>query len=304
MSRIHEALKKAQQERAGASPEERSERSSDILVNAAVTDSLRAREAESVQVATAPASRTPQAQLNYEELLARCPERRWVPDRRTMLFLNGSQNTLGTEEFRTLRSRLYQIREKQPLQTLLVTSALPGEGKTFTAANLAQTIARQHNRRTLLIDGDLRRPQLHTMLGAPSSPGLSDYLLGEVDELSILQRGSMNNLFFVPRGKEVSNPSELLLNGRLKTFIERVASFFDWIILDSPAAMVVSDASLLANACDAALLVVRAATTPFDVAQKVRQDFADTPIVGVVLNWAEPSEGYQSYYAYYGTGRA
>ena len=184
MSRIHEALKKAQQERAGASPEGGSESLSDILVNAAVTDSPRAPEAESVQVGTAPASRTPQAQLSYEELLARCPERRWVPDRRTMLFLNGSQNTLGTEEFRTLRSRLYQIREKQPLQTLLVTSALPGEGKTFTAANLAHTIARQHARRALLIDADLRRPQLHAMLGAPSSPGVSDYLLGEVDRKS------------------------------------------------------------------------------------------------------------------------
>ena len=82
-----------------------------------------------------------------------------------MLFMNGDDSVRGTEEFRTLRSRLYHMREKMTLKTLLVTSALPKEGKSFTSANLAQVIVRQHGRRVLLIDADLRGPRLHLMLG-------------------------------------------------------------------------------------------------------------------------------------------
>ena len=88
-----------------------------------------------------------------------------------MLFLNGDDSAQGTEEFRTLRSRLYHLREKMPLKNLLVTSALPKEGKSFTAANLAQVMVRQHGRRALLIDADLRAPRLHPMLGTTSESG-------------------------------------------------------------------------------------------------------------------------------------
>ena len=106
----------------------------------------------------------------------------------------------GTEEFRTLRSRLYHLREKMPLKTVLVTSALPKEGKSFTATNLAQVMVRQQGRRVLLIDADLRAPRLHRMLGTTSDPGLSDYLQGKSDEFSIMQRGPLENLFFIPSG--------------------------------------------------------------------------------------------------------
>jgi len=216
-----------------------------------------------------------------------------------MLFFNGGRPTVGTEEFRTLRARLYQIRDKQPVRTLLVTSALPGEGKTFTAANLAQAIVRQHERRALLIDGDLRRPQLHLCLGAPISPGLSNYLLGEADEISVIQRSSMENLFFIPRGKEVPNPSEVIANGRLKELINRLKPAFDWIIIDSPAAVAVADARTMAGVADGLLLVVRAGSTSFEMAQKVQQEFADKVMLGVVLNRVEPSEGYSAYYSNY-----
>jgi len=289
MSRIHEALKRAQQERASAQP--------GTPASAMEIPAPPDRPMVEEPAVTAPAP--PAGAVRVEDLLARCELWPWKPRHDRMLFFNGRKHALGMEEFRTLRSRLYQIREKQPLQTLLVTSALPGEGKTFTSANLAQAIVRQHERRALLIDADLRRPQLHIELGAPVSPGLSEYLLGETDEFGAIQRSPMSNLFFLPRGKEVPNPSELIGNGRLKHLLDRVSHAFDWIIVDSPAAVAISDAAVLAGICDALLLVVRAASTPFDVAQKISREFGDKPIVGVVLNRVEPRQGYSSYYKYY-----
>jgi protein-tyrosine kinase len=297
MSRIHDALKKAQQELAESAAQGAIESKREIPGSMPAISPFSPAPAEDLTSVTKRVA--PPAPVKFEELLERCPVRAWEPDPRTMLFFNGRKHTVGTEEFRTLRSRLYQIRDKQPLRTLLVTSALPGEGKTFTAANLAQAIVRQHERRALLIDGDLRLPQLHLSLGAPISPGLSNYLLGEANEISIIQRGPMDNLFFIPRGKEIPNPSEVIANGRLKELIDRLRPAFDWIIIDSPAAIAVADARTLANMADGLLLVVQAGSTPFEMAQKVRQEFADKPVLGVVLNRIEPSEGYSSYYSNY-----
>ena len=115
-----------------------------------------------------------------------------------MRFSQIREDNTGKEVFRTLRTRLYQVRAVQPLRTVLVTSALPGEGKTFVTSNLAQSLVRQRERRTLIIDADLRLSSLHIPLGAESSPGLSDYLLGEVDEFAVMQRGREENLFLIP----------------------------------------------------------------------------------------------------------
>jgi capsular exopolysaccharide synthesis family protein len=234
--------------------------------------------------------------LTIEALLTRCPQPGWKPDPKTMLFFNTQNYAFGTEEFRTLRTRLYQIRDKQPLRKLLITSALPKEGKTFTAANLVQAIVRQHERRALLIDADVRLPGLHVPLGAPVTPGLSDYLRGEANEFSIIQKSPRENLFFIPGGKPVSNPAELIGNGRLKDLLDRLSPVFDWIVLDSPPVIPVSDASLLADLCDGVVMVVRAAVTPFDLAQKARQEFHGKPLLGIVLNRVEPRLAYSSYY--------
>src|SRR5258708_2092760 len=147
---------------------------------------------------------------SLDALLARCPQLQWKPEEKTMLFFNGDDNARGTEEFRPLRSRLYHTREKMPLKKILVTSALPKEGKSFTSANLAQVLVKQHGRRILLIDADLRGPRLHTMLGTTASPGLSDYLQGANDEVSIMQHGPMENLSFIPAGQQISDPSHLV----------------------------------------------------------------------------------------------
>jgi len=302
MSRIHEALKKAEQERAesqgGAAQPNLAAAAEQVLTTAA-------EEPPAAVGARAPANGAPltstmpsfASPFSLDTLLARCPQMPWTPDEKTMLFFNGNDSARGTEEFRTLRSRLYHTREKMSLKKILVASALPKEGKSFTAANLAQVMVRQHGRRVLLIDADLRGPRLHVMLGTTSAPGLSDYLQGGTDEFSIMQRGAMENLFFIPSGQQISDPAELVANGRLKLLLQRVEALFDWIIVDSPPAVPVSDASVLAKACDGVLMVVRSNTTPVDMARRARLEFPDQALVGVVLNGtSSESAPYARYY--------
>jgi protein-tyrosine kinase len=294
MSRIHEALKKAEQERAAT----QGGAMQPSTVSGPVADSTFSPEVSAhLPGGTVAGVSAFGPTANMDTLLSRCPQMDWKPDQNTMLFLNGDDNARGTEEYRRLRSRLYHLREKMSLKTMLITSALPGEGKSFTASNLAQVLVRQHGRRVLLIDGDLRGPRLHKMLGTTAGPGLSDYLQGRHDDFSVMQRGPMENLFFIPSGSEIDDPSELVGNGKLKTLVQRVGSLFDWIIIDSPPAIPVSDASLLAKACDGVLLVVRSNVTPADAARKARQEFPEESLIGVVLN-ATHSEAtpYERYY--------
>lgn len=292
MSRIHDALKRAEQERAT---------STGTHVESAFDQPELRNEAQFENLPTLPPSAaaamsTMASGFNYESLLARCPQTEWTPDERTMLFFQEDDSRIGAEEFRTLRSRLYQIREKMPLKRLMVTSALPKEGKSFVAANLAQVLVRQHGRRALLIDADLRNPGMHRHLGATQSPGLADYLLGECDEFAALQRGPMENLFFMPAGRTVPSAPELLSNGRLKLFLQRVEPLFDWIIMDTSPVIPVSDATLVAGSCDGILMVVRSNSTPSDLAKRAREEFPDKLLLGVVLNGAPGKHGDSKYY--------
>jgi protein-tyrosine kinase len=294
MSRIHEALKKAEQERAMAQPGSRVE-----------TTAAAVEVAEAAAAAVAPAlSAAPilSSNVNAEPALAGIRQTLWAPDANCMLFFNSDGHAPGMEEFRTLRSRLYQAREKQHLSKLLISSALPKEGKSFTSANLAQILARQHGRRVLLIDGDLRNPQLHRLLGTDAGPGLFEYLRSETDEFSIVQRGQLENLFFIPAGLYSTDPAELLANGRLRLLLNRLESSFDWIIIDSAPAVPVSDAALMAKDCDGVLLVVRSNSTPNDAARRAKREFADRNVIGVVLNGITPelSPYMQYYYSAYG----
>jgi protein-tyrosine kinase len=291
MSRIHDALKRAEQERAsslGTHVEPSFEQQPDIP----------SPEMPPLQGARRTGSPSP-SDFSYETLLARCPQTIWHPDPVTMLFFDDDERRPGSEEFRTLRSRLYQIREKMPLKRLLVTSALPKEGKSFVAANLGQVLVRQHGRRVLLIDADLRNPGMHRHLGTEQAPGVSDYLLGECDEFATLQRGPMENLFFLPAGRLVASAPELLANGRLKLLLQRVEPLFDWIILDSAPVIPVSDSTLVGNCCDGVLIVVRSNVTPSDLARRAREEFPEKLLLGVVLNGASRDKHTHSKY-YYG----
>src|SRR6516225_7377478 len=299
MSRIHEALKKAAEERNAAASK------------GPIPD-LGELSAQTTIVETPPAVLTPaepaptrqridRGALQYGEFTKRCVPSPWKIEPSANVFSAHTDHRVGAEKFRTLRSRLYQIASAQPLKKLLVTSSTPAEGKTFVVANLAQSFIRQAGRRVLLIDSDLRASRLHFHLGAQDRPGLSDYLSGDCDEFEVTQVGPEDNLCLIPGGREVSNPSELLHSERMRSLLDRMASIFDWIILDSPPALAVHDASILADMCDGVLFIVRAGTTDHELAAKASSEFQDKNLLGVVLNRIERSDSYGDYY-YYGYG--
>ncbi len=298
MSRIHEALKKAQEERGTASaiPEIASVPEESIPTipewHAGTSSGTTAPVLHPEPVAALPSGF-----LRFEDLQANCGHPQWRPDPSRNVFFNPSLNPSAAEQFRTLRSRLYQLRDNLTLRSVLITSSEAGEGKSFVVSNLAEVIVRQADRRVLMIDADLRCARLHTLVGAPAGPGLTDYLRGEADEMRIIQQGPGSNLFLIPGGTQVTNPSELLSNGRIKRLLDRVAPVFDWIILDSPPCLPVADATILAKFCDGVLLVVRASTTPTEVAQRACQELKDKNLLGVVLNAVKKEDG--SYGAYY-----
>jgi len=240
--------------------------------------------------------------LRYEDLIKGCARPIWKTDARMSVFEGGDDGHVGAERFRTLRSRLYQIGGTRQLRRVVVTSSLPAEGKTFVAANLAQSIVRQPDRKVLLIDADLRASRLHQLLGAPRSPGLSDYLLGMADEFRVVQKGSESNLCFIPAGSEAPNPSELLLNDRMKRLLDLMTPIFDWIIIDTPPALPVHDASMMADLCDGVLFVVRAGATDHELATKAAAGFQDKNLLGVVLNRVDGDAGYGGYYYSYPSG--
>ena len=234
--------------------------------------------------------------LRFEDLAKKCAKPTWNIDARVSVFEGNESNPVGAERFRTLRSRLYQIAGTRPLRRIAVTSSVPAEGKTFVAANLALSFVRQPDRRVLLIDGDLRASRLHQVLGAPRTPGLSDYLQGQADESQVVQMGSDANLCLIPGGRETSNPSELLMNERLRKLLELMTPLFDWIIIDTTPTLPVHDASMIADMCDGVLFVVRAGSTNHQVASKATAEFQERNLLGVVLNRVDHGAAYGGYY--------
>jgi len=295
MSRIHEALKKAASERA-AQLEGKSSLAEVELVGESLVEGA-------LDVQTPKEARRSLAELeetgggsSWEKLIEKWKRTEWKVDPRFSVFADEALFRHGAEKFRTLRSRLHQISAIRPLKKVLITSSVPEEGKTFISSNLAQSIARQENKKVLLIDADLRASRLHLAMGAPGIPGVADYLRGDAEENQIIQVGNKGNLCFIPGGSAVSNPSELLHTDKMKGLLERLTPVFDWIIIDSPPAIAVHDASILADMCDGVLFVVRAGSTDYEVAQRVAGEFRSEDLLGVVLNRVDKNESYGDYY--------
>jgi capsular exopolysaccharide synthesis family protein len=261
------------------------------------------------QIVIPPAEEPPPA--TAEVAMHDIAEHRWRPS--VASFPTLADRGASVEQFRSLRSRIYQARYEAPLKTILISSGMPSEGKTFVAANLAMSLARNTVNNILLIDGDLRRPTLHNLLGAPSSPGLTEYLAGSASLEAIMQRnsggqasetsgeGGISNLTFIPAGKCGDNSSELVSNHRIEELISTVSPHFDWILIDSPPVLAVTDAVELAHAADAVLLIARGGRTPFDVAQRTQATFASSRLLGFVLNDIKHPPKGGSYYYYYGS---
>lgn len=302
MSRIHEALKRARQ---GQEPAPLVD-----LGGAPVSsgrNEVRSEAASWLNANLSPVSAptpvpTPQSPISFgaglTDLWDRCTKRTWKFDPAYSAFSGSNPSVEIAEQFRKLRSRLYEIRGSEPLQKLLVTSTIPGEGKTFVALNLALAIARQQGRRVLLVDADLRAPKLASTLGAQNGPGLSEFLCGAADETAIIQTDPEGSLFLIPAGNMLSNPTELLGSERLQWLFNRMSPHFDWVIVDAPPVLPVSDSGVLAGYCEGVMVVVRAGSTSYDAVGSALNELRTKKLLGVVLNRAEQSEIYEAY-SYY-----
>ena len=215
------------------------------------------------------------------------------------------------EQFRSLRSRMQEFRDLNQLKTILVSSGLPQEGKSFIAVNLAVSFARHKAARVLLIDGDMRRATLHKLLGAPQGPGLTDYLSGTASIPQVLQRpksghptrpvpAGLASLTFLPSGVEHEKAADLSGSSRFGELLATLAPHFDWIIVDSSPVNLVSDGVNLARACDGVLLLARAGVTKYEVAQRAVTELKASKVLGVVLNAIKDQTLAGGYYGYDG----
>lgn len=306
MSRIYEALQKAESERKlerpeeGTRPVERREATAAAVEYEPASPIFTEASFAEIPDATLPAT----SGLNLGSV-SRFP---WNPEagRLPALLDRGP----AVEQFRSLRSRIYEARDIRPIKSILVSSGLPQEGKSFISANLAVSLARHKNSKVLLIDGDMRRYTLHELLGTESHPGLADYLAGKASIEEIMQRPSepeeaqghmhqaLSNLTFIPGGNGGDKAADLSGNARFGELLRAAAPYFDWIIIDSSPVLPVSDGVNLARSCDGVLLVARAGVTKYPVAQRAAAELKASHVLGFVLNAVQESPQVGNYYGY------
>jgi len=166
-----------------------------------------------------------------------------------------------SEQFRSLRTNIMSLSPEKPIRAFLVTSSLRGEGKTVTSANLAMVFSQDVEQKTILIDSDLRKPNIHRVFGVPREPGLSEILTGKVSLEHFTAKPRVDNLYIIPAGHAPANPSELLNSSQMQKLIADLRCQFQWMIFDIAPILAVTDAGVLGRHLDGSLMVVRAGRT-------------------------------------------
>ncbi|HKP54359.1 MAG TPA: polysaccharide biosynthesis tyrosine autokinase [Chloroflexia bacterium] len=214
--------------------------------------------------------------------------------------------SLESESFRVLRTNIQFSGVEHPIKSLVVTSPGPGEGKSFTSANLAIVMA-QAGKRVMLVDVDLRKPSLHKLFGLPNTVGFTSLVVGDPDttpEGAIQMVPSVSNLAVITSGPLPPNPSELLSAHRAVDLMAQLSSQADIVIYDTPPAGVVTDPVILATRTDATILVIAAGKTRRDMIARVMESLKGVGVTSIlpVLNrvWVRDLQGYYSSYYYYG----
>lgn len=219
-----------------------------------------------------------------------------IPEEERALYPLRHPHSMQTECFRALRAMVMHHTNSAAGQVILVTSAVAGEGKTTTSIGLAVAFAGL-GRRTLLVDGDLRRPRLGNVFGLEQAQGMSDTLVGRVDPLLLRRATSVKGLFVLPAGRPVDNAGELLAAPVARRMLDHLRTAFDVIIIDTSPVGVVADAMALSHAVDGVLMVVRRSHAParlvVDAAQRLQR--SDARIIGAVLNDTPPDKATERY---------
>ncbi|MBW2481683.1 MAG: polysaccharide biosynthesis tyrosine autokinase [Deltaproteobacteria bacterium] len=205
------------------------------------------------------------------------------------------------EQFKILRTHLLFPESGKTLHSVMVTSALPGEGKSFVAANLAVSVARHVNWNVLLIDCDLRKPSVHRHFGFQKTPGLSNYLSRGAPLESLLLKTCVDNLTILPGGRLPDNPSEILSSDRMANLLNEVAARYDdrLIILDSPPPGLAAEAGALARLVDGIILVTKYGSTSRKIVRDLVDRLGRDKFLGAILNFDMHRSNYSDYYYRY-----
>lgn len=207
-------------------------------------------------------------------------------------------NSPGADRFRLLRMRLRVLWNTRKLKTLLITSPLPGDGKSTIALNLATALAEGGKRNVLLIEADLHRSPLTQQLSLKAGPGLAECLEGGLNPVTAVRRLEPLGWYLLSAGEPHSNPTELLQGDNLSAMMQKLSHHFDWILIDSPPVTPLTDALSLGRLANASLLVTRAGHTPSEAVEKAIGQLGREHVLGIVLNGVEELD--QLYYGYNG----
>jgi capsular exopolysaccharide synthesis family protein len=221
---------------------------------------------------------------------------RSVPDTQSVPNLSLPDAPGISDQFSKVATALYNGQMANGTKVVLVSSAVKGEGKTFTALNLALTLSGSFRRRVLLIDADMRKPSVHRHLNLSDESGLAEALRADADRKVTLARVSPN-LSVLVAGKPLADPMSTLSSARMQRIIQDAAAQFDWVIIDTPPAASTPDANLISRWADGVLLVIRANTTPSAAVQNAIDALGKDRILGVILNhWAAEGDESPSHY--------
>lgn len=205
----------------------------------------------------------------------------------------------AADRFRYLRIRIHDAWQTGKLKSVLITSALPQDGKSTVAVNLASSLCEHGRKKVLLIEADLHRPSLRSLLGLEAGPGLVECLVSGVSPMPFIRRLQPLGWYLLAAGGKCRNPAELLQSGALPDLLSTLRASFDWILIDSPPVVPITDAISLARDVDAILMVVRAGSTPRDFVQRSITLLGRQKLLAVVLNGLEGLNRVYSKYGYY-----
>jgi len=204
--------------------------------------------------------------------------------------------SLAAEKFRFLGISLQNIRRQRPLKKVLITSTIPQEGKSTVSSNLACTLAKKKQQRTLLLEGDIRRPSLSLMFGVGKVPGLCEYLQGDHNLVDSIHHLDGPGFWFLPAGEAPKDPLQILQSAKLPQMMDQLAACFDWIVIDSPPVMPLADTSVWMRLADGILLVLRQGVTEKRHLKSGLEAIDQTKLVGALLNAANRATHSDYYY--------
>jgi len=211
-------------------------------------------------------------------------------------------NAQISEQYRMLMTHITTLKSEKKLKSIMITSSLEEDGKTITCCNLAATIASDTSKKVVLVDCDIRKPSIHTLFNVKRAPGVSDILEGKCDLSDVIKAPAIGNIYLIPAGTETQHPSDMLRGQATKNLFETLKTSFDYVIIDTPPTLPVTDSRIIGHLCDGVILVVR-----FDKTSKksVKDTFSllkiahSAPIACVLTDFRAPIYNYTRYSRYY-----